>query len=125
MKRIHVLIGMLCFVFFACEQDPASIIKQKAEGEINFLAETSLPTYTQNAYVGGLKLPNRSEVILSEDQSSVTFVFPEGIKYVSYNEAGEIELLERKTYTCTCSEAGSCTVFNSGTSYGCLHGSCG
>jgi hypothetical protein len=74
---------------------------------------------------GGLRLPDGARIDLAEDQSSVTFVLPDGVFWVEETSSGELMRLTSKKYTCVCDGTeGSCSVLHTGMDFGCLHGSC-
>lgn len=125
MKNLIFLVSIIGFFVTAC--GPQSIpLSESAEAKLapELPAELQLPALTQNSRAGNLKLPDNSQVMPSEDGSSVTFVFPENVFFVTQDETGEITMHKQKTYTCACSSDGSCSVLHTGNDFGCLHGGC-
>jgi len=119
--RTLYLWGILLF-WVGCSS-PLSLEKPILE-QTSLPEELQAPTLTNQTTVGGLLLPDNSMIEVSEDQSEVTFTFPENIFFVREDEEGNPVMMRQIKYQCDCSGSGGCVVFHSGNSFGCLHGTC-
>lgn len=115
-----VLFGCL---LMACDSDVK--IEAMSEGSPDTPSVISVvPAFTEGSMLGELRLPDNSSIVLSDDGSSVTIEFPEGIYFVREDEEGNPSLQRTITYTCTCSSTGAGTVAYVAGDFGCFHGGC-
>ncbi|MEL6626105.1 MAG: hypothetical protein AAFY70_02355 [Bacteroidota bacterium] len=123
-KNLIMGLGVLSILLMiiACNQEKGVLSELKQDVPALPFAQT-FPTFTQSTTVGGIRIPDHSRIILSEDGTSVTFQFPENVFWVTQDDEGNVVKLAARTYVCECSD-GSCNVLHTGNDFGCLHGSC-
>ena len=106
------------FVFVGCQNDLIVDDLSQATNLDSRILEEETP-------FDDLILPTGSKVTqVSEDQIDIEL--PDGYEFLLYEENDGVSYSRFGSYSCTCSDQGSCTViYNESAGYGCLQSTCG
>lgn len=115
---IIALIGII--LFQSCDIDNTETLHITE----NSIQEFKIPETVSNVYVDGLKLPDGTKAVKTDD-STVEFTYPKGIELWIGDDNGNVsKMYYSGGYSCTCSGNNGCNVFYAGGDFGCSHGSC-
>lgn len=124
MNKVYVVIFFLAiFLFQSCVEDSTVDSGNEIVLE-NSSFDSNETIYTQNAFLEDIKLPNNTKITKLDD-STLSIELPEGYRYQDKNNGKNSVGIRSFEYTCTCSRAGGCSVFQTtGGKFGCQDDSC-
>lgn len=122
LPKTYLLSGLAWLLWLPICLTQASLSAQTAEVAPEM---RTFPRYTDQTYLGSMRLPDSSLILPSADSTQVGFVFPDRMFWVQPGADGELALHPDLFYACQCA-GGGCTVvyFESMPDYGCSHGDC-